>query len=552
MKKTVQRISKCKVFWGMLALVFVLGAGLFSENLAIVSHAESAAKVTASSAKIRKTADSSSEVIGSAAKDKAISIKSQTKGADGYTWYEVYVDANTLGYIRSDLVSITDGSTPPSSSGTTTTTTTTTTATPAPVVNETPVEVTAVEPLSATVTGGQSVRVRSNASTTSQIVTTAENGMALTVTGQATGTDGKTWYQISFISNSVEVTGFIRSDYVALSGELQAPVEEQPVEEQPTDEQPAEDTQTTSKDWDTQMQGDAWYLLDMAGQKQYKIEDLFNSLNQITEINAQYETNQKKISSQKAVIIILVILLVAAVAAVTLLIFKIKDMNDASYFSGVEEETVRRRRVDRRGEKILYQYRWKIRCAGSDTAQKSGSIRHSDDLSITWSDFERQPWFLYRKISYMEQLRARRGRRFSCLRIHSWKYKAAAEKMVEVLRANGASKVVFMDLTRDDMAEAVADAFRYGKIILAAASYDAWVFPPMEDFLHRLAHKNLQKRTFGLIENGSWAPCAAKGMKGILEGMKEVNVCENVVSIKSTMKDTDVAKMEELAKEILA
>lgn len=139
----------------------------------------------------------------------------------------------------------------------------------------------------------------------------------------------------------------------------------------------------------------------------------------------------------------------------------------------------------------------------------------------------------------------------ACASIHG-NTKAAAEKMVEVLRANGASKVVSMDLTRDDMAEAVADAFRYGKIILAAASYDAGVFPPMEDFLHRLVHKNLQKRTFGLIENGSWAPCAARGMKGILEGMKEVNVCENVVSIKSTMKDTDVAKMEELAKEILA
>ena len=125
MKKTVQRTSKFKAFWGMFALVLVLGAGLFAENLAFVSHAESAAKVTASSAKIRKSADSSSEVIGSAAKDKTISIKSQTKGADGYTWYEVYVDANTLGYIRSDLVSITDGSTPPSSSTTTTTTTTT-------------------------------------------------------------------------------------------------------------------------------------------------------------------------------------------------------------------------------------------------------------------------------------------------------------------------------------------------------------------------------------------------------------------------------------------
>ena len=139
----------------------------------------------------------------------------------------------------------------------------------------------------------------------------------------------------------------------------------------------------------------------------------------------------------------------------------------------------------------------------------------------------------------------------ACASIHG-NTKTAAEKMVEVLRANGASKVVFMDLTRDDMAEAVADAFRYGKIILAATSYDSGIFPPMEDFLHRLAHKNLQKRTFGLIENGSWAPCAARGMKGILEGMKEVNVCENVVSIKSTMKDTDISKMEELAKEILA
>ena len=326
MKKTVQRTSKFKAFWGMLALVLVLGAGLFAENLAFVSHAESAAKVTASSAKIRKSADSSSEVIGSAAKDKTISIKSQTKGADGYTWYEVYVDANTLGYIRSDLVSITDGSTPPSSSTTTTT---------------------AVEPVSATVTGGQSVRVRSNASTTSQIVTTAENGMALTVTGQATGTDGNTWYQVNFIANNTEVTGFIRSDYVALSGELQAPSTEQPAEEQPSEEQPAEDTQTTSKDWDTQLQGDAWYLLDMVGQKQYKIDDLFSSIDQITEINAQFETNQKKITSQKVVIIILVILLVAAAAAVTLLIFKIKDMTDAADFSDAEEAALRRRRVDR-------------------------------------------------------------------------------------------------------------------------------------------------------------------------------------------------------------
>ncbi len=346
MKKTVQRISKCKAFWGMLALVLVLGAGLFSENLAIVSHAESAAKVTASSAKIRKSADGSSEVIGSAAKDKTISIKSQTKGSDGYTWYEVYVDANTLGYIRSDLVSITDGSTPSSSSSSASSSSTTATATQTAAVNETPVEVTAVEPLSATVTGGQSVRVRSNASTTSQIVTTAENGMALTVTGQATGTDGKTWYQVSFISNSIEVTGFIRSDYVELSGELQAPVTEEQTTDDSASEEQTEDTQSTSKDWDTQLQGDSWYLLDLAGQKQYKIDDLFNSINQISEINTQFTTDQKKLKSQKAVIIILVILLVVLAAAVTLLIFKIKDMMDAADFSDAEE-SVRRRRVDR-------------------------------------------------------------------------------------------------------------------------------------------------------------------------------------------------------------
>ena len=139
----------------------------------------------------------------------------------------------------------------------------------------------------------------------------------------------------------------------------------------------------------------------------------------------------------------------------------------------------------------------------------------------------------------------------ACASIHG-NTKAAAEKMVEVLKAQGAKKVVFTDLTRDDMAKAVADAFRFGKVVLAAASYDGGVFPPMEDFLHRLAHKNYQKRVVGLIENGSWAPCAARGMKGMLEGMKEISVCENIVSIKSVMKSQDLAKMEELAKEILA
>lgn len=138
----------------------------------------------------------------------------------------------------------------------------------------------------------------------------------------------------------------------------------------------------------------------------------------------------------------------------------------------------------------------------------------------------------------------------ACASIHG-NTKAAAEKMVEILKSKGAN-VVFTDLTRDDMAEAVSNAFRYSKLVLAAASYDAGVFPPMEDFLNRLSHKAFQKRAVALIENGSWAPCAAKSMKAILDTMKNLDLCEKTVSIKSTMKDADVTSMEALADELLA
>ena len=126
----------------------------------------------------------------------------------------------------------------------------------------------------------------------------------------------------------------------------------------------------------------------------------------------------------------------------------------------------------------------------------------------------------------------------------------AADMLASKLADKGVH-VTVSDLARDDWAECVEDAFRYGKLVLAAPTYNADVFPAMKEFINHLTERNYQNRTIGIIENGSWAPCAAKGMKGILEGMKEVNICENVVSIKSTMKDTDVAKMEELAKEIL-
>lgn len=137
----------------------------------------------------------------------------------------------------------------------------------------------------------------------------------------------------------------------------------------------------------------------------------------------------------------------------------------------------------------------------------------------------------------------------ACASIHG-NTKAAALKMVDILKENGYEKVAFTDLTRDDMAEAVEDAFRYGRLIVAAASYDGGVFPPMEDFVNRLSHKAYQKRKVGIIENGSWAPTAARWLKTAFEGMKNITICPDIVTIKSTMNDNNIADMEKMAEEI--
>ena len=127
--------------------------------------------------------------------------------------------------------------------------------------------------------------------------------------------------------------------------------------------------------------------------------------------------------------------------------------------------------------------------------------------------------------------------------------KEVALKVVDLLKEKGV-KVAFTDLTRDDMAEAVEDAFRYSKMILAGATYDGGVFSPMEDFLHRLQHKGYQNKTVGLIENGSWAPLANKVMKEMLTPMKNITICKNTVTIKSTYKDENQEAINQLVEEI--
>lgn len=138
----------------------------------------------------------------------------------------------------------------------------------------------------------------------------------------------------------------------------------------------------------------------------------------------------------------------------------------------------------------------------------------------------------------------------ACASIHG-NTKIVADKLANILENKGAKKVVVTDLARDDMAEAIEDAFRYDKLVLAASSYNAGVFTPMEEFLNHLRHRNYQNRTIAIIENGSWAPSAAKSMKEILKEFKGVHIIEPVVTIKSTLKESNLVDLEQLAESLL-
>ncbi len=129
--------------------------------------------------------------------------------------------------------------------------------------------------------------------------------------------------------------------------------------------------------------------------------------------------------------------------------------------------------------------------------------------------------------------------------------KEAAEKLADILRKKGCKKVAISDLCREDQAEAIEDAFKYGKLVLCASSYDAGVFPPMHDFLHHLQIKAWQRREVALVENGSWAPCAARTMVQMLEEMKDITIKGETVTLRGKMKDSDIPALEALAEAIM-
>lgn len=139
----------------------------------------------------------------------------------------------------------------------------------------------------------------------------------------------------------------------------------------------------------------------------------------------------------------------------------------------------------------------------------------------------------------------------ACASIHG-NTRKAMQRFVEILREKGAKNVVFFDLARDDMAEAVASAYRYDTLVTACCTYDANLFPCMEDFLYHLKIKNFQNRKVGIVENGSWAPMAGKQMRSYFEGMKNIRIADPMVTIRSTMTEENEEEMKALADALLA
>ena len=162
------------------------------------------------------------------------------------------------------------------------------------------------------------------------------------------------------------------------------------------------------------------------------------------------------------------------------------------------------------------------------------NLKYYTDLYNTWSSYEPEADGVF--VAYAS--------------IHGNTAKAA-KYFAELLKKKGASKVAVADISRSDIAECIEDAFKYGRVVLAASSYDGGVFAPMHDFLGHLAMKGYKNRKIGLIENGSWGPTAARTIKTMLDGMKNITVCDTVVTIKSVMKETDKPALDKLADEIL-
>ena len=320
----------------MIALAFALV--ILADGFKIVSRADSG--TTTTGVNMRKTPSKKGELVIKLEEGTKVELGNLVDGkdGDGKKWYEVTYNGKS-GYIRSDLIKKgTEGTGNETQTGTSTG------------------EVEAVTPVGATIAGSNTVRVRTSASTTSSnnILTTVAKGTEVTVIGKVIGSDKKTWYQIKLTVEGKEVIGYVRSDYLAITGEIK-PFEADPVQPDPVDTETGTSETTTKepetvtpvKRYETALENDKWKLIDYENAVQYDIDDLFSAANKYKEL---YEAADKKAKAKGGWLIFFIILAIAACAGVGYLLYRMKDIREEAYISSIENNTPRRTAERPRGE----------------------------------------------------------------------------------------------------------------------------------------------------------------------------------------------------------
>lgn len=313
---------------GKGAIAAILFAGCFWIS-GIVGLADSTGKVAVESAKVRKEASTASEVVGSAAKDATITILEEVTDSAGTAWYKVKVDGDTTGYVRADLVNK-DGDGGDASQSTVAAAADTSAAGGATTAAET-----AMDAQYASVSV-QAAKVRTAPSTNDSVVESVAQNTQMVVSGQSAGSDGKTWYYVTFTgSNGAEKTGFVRSDLVTL-GEM-VPVEEPVEEETPQEETPQEPQEPENNDYEvvytTDEEGNYfWYLYDNVEGTRQKLEEVLAAAHAQSQ---NEKTNAQTVVKQRVVIIVLAVVITLLMVAVAVLIIKLRN---SYYYEEYEDE----------------------------------------------------------------------------------------------------------------------------------------------------------------------------------------------------------------------
>jgi len=340
MKKHIEKKRMTWVKLCLLVAVLFVEAVLVGQT-SLVVNAQGKATVKASSGKIRESASTNSEVLASVEKGNKLDVIAQTTDSDGYTWYKVYVDGEETGYIRADLVSDVTGTIKTEDSSDTASTsgqenTSNQEEEEEPVQQQVQfVQVNESEASAGKVVGASSVNVRENPSTSAAVTGKANEGIEVTISGEAVDNAGKIWYQVSFGNT----TGFIRSDYVEITQNLEVETEEtteEVVEE--TVEAPVEEVVNKEYEvvYETNAEGvEEWFLYDHNRGTKQSLADLLTVVRQ-TQNDEQSAASQLK--TFKLLTIIMVAAIIALIIVVTILVFKLRDAYEYEYEDDEDDE----------------------------------------------------------------------------------------------------------------------------------------------------------------------------------------------------------------------